>query len=968
MARLHEAISAADSGKQAADIPLTHKNKNKKELIEEINLLQKRIAVLDMQGSGRKLVLEEPRESEEHLIFETLISDLSARFVNIAPDRVDGEIENALKQVLEFFQVDRCGLLGTRPNKKMAFVTHAWYAGGIGKVAGDINLATLFPWRYEKLFVQGIPVSTAKMETLPPEAETDRRTYLAMGVRSSLDIPVLFRDQASHVIVIQSLRKERVWPEEYIPRLRLLGEIFINALERRNADRALTESEDRLSLATDAAGVMPWTIDMGSGRLWTTERAKEFFGFAPDGDMSLESFLSIVHPEDRDSLRRVVEETMQSGTDNKAEYRIVRPDGSIRWVLSRGRPYAASSGGSSSLVGVSADITERRRVDDALRENEERLRDITFSMADWIWEVDDNGIYTYSSAKGLELFGCVLGKTPFDFMPPDEAKRVAGIFSGIAANREPIKDLENWNITKDGERICLLTNGVPILDDAGNLKGYRGVDKDITDRKRAEAALKESQTQITAVMNSTKDFIWSVDPERFGLLTWNRAFRDYFLEHRGIELEVGMTPAELVPRDYVPLWQGLFSRALQEEFVIAEYVVVAQTKTLLLSLHAMRRDNSAFGISVFGRDITELKRAEKEIRAEKDKLQSIMSVMNTGITIRNPDYDLIYQNDYSLNTFGNHQGEKCYRVFAGIDRVCDDCPVEKSFKDGKSHSHVKEVEMLPGDITFWENTAVPMKDSDGNIYACLEINNNITERKKSEKALIESEAALRISQNDLQKLAGRLISAQEEELRRLSRELHDDLTQRLAVLAIEAGKLELGLRKMPEPCQETLETISEIKDQLIKVSEDVHNISRQLHPTILDDLGLVRAIESECAALMRRENIEIVFIQENVPLEIGNDIALCLYRVLQEGLKNVITHSRAMSCEIFLEDVDNLLCLTVSDNGVGFEPSEVRYKAGLGLSSMRERAQLVQGVFSIKSRPGQGTIVRVVAPLKAGCA
>ena len=387
-------------------------------------------------------------------------------------------------------------------------------------------------------------------------------------------------------------------------------------------------------------------------------------------------------------------------------------------------------------------------------------------------------------------------------MLPDEAKRVAEIFSEITAKKGPIKDLENWNISKDGESICLLTNGVPILDEEGNLKGYRGVDKDITERKRAEAALEESRTQIAAVMNSTKDFIWSVDPERFGLLTWNRAFRDYFFEQRGIELEVGMTPAELVPPDYVPLWHGLFSRALREEFVVAEYVVVAQTRTLLLSLHTMRRDHVAFGISVFGRDITELKQAEEELLAEKNKLQSIMSAVNSGVTIRNPDYDLIYQNDYSLNTFGNHLGDKCYRVFAGIDRVCDDCPVEKAFQDGKSHSHVKEVEILPGEITFWENTAVPMKDSDGNIYACLEINNNITERKKSEKALIESEAALRNSQKDLQKLAGRLISAQEEELRRLSRELHDDLTQRLAVLAIDAGKLELDLGKIPEPCPE----------------------------------------------------------------------------------------------------------------------------------------------------------------------
>jgi signal transduction histidine kinase len=117
---------------------------------------------------------------------------------------------------------------------------------------------------------------------------------------------------------------------------------------------------------------------------------------------------------------------------------------------------------------------------------------------------------------------------------------------------------------------------------------------------------------------------------------------------------------------------------------------------------------------------------------------------------------------------------------------------------------------------------------------------------------------------------------------------------------------------------------------------------------------------------MRRENIEIIFRTKDVPDVIANDIALCLYRVVQEGLRNVIAHSRANNCEIFLKGVDNTLSLAVSDDGVGFDPGEVRQKPGLGLSSMRERAQLIQGDFSIKSQPGQGTLILICVPLKAG--
>jgi formate hydrogenlyase transcriptional activator len=131
------------------------------------------------------------------------------------------------------------------------------------------------------------------------------------------------------------------------------------------------ELEKRLSLAADSAGARLWHLQIDSGRIWTTEKAKEFFGFALDSELDLESFLNIVHPEDRERLRLTLEEAVRSGKDYGTEYRIVRPDGSIRWILSRGRPYPASTGQSARLMGVSIDLTERKQVEQAL---ENRLR------------------------------------------------------------------------------------------------------------------------------------------------------------------------------------------------------------------------------------------------------------------------------------------------------------------------------------------------------------------------------------------------------------------------------------------------------------------------------------------------------------------------------------------------------------------------------------------------------------------
>ncbi len=322
----------------------------------------------------------EDSHSDDHLRFERLISDLSARFVNIAPDQVDREIEHALEQVLEFFEFERCVLLGISPDRKRVHVTHAAYAEGIERVSGDIELADLFPWAYERLVLQGQPVCIERLEELPEEAGQDRSTCTAMGIRSYLDIPLFMEEKVSSIVVIiNAMSEECSWPEEYVPRLQLLGEIFINALERRNADRALREGEARLSLTADAAGAMLWNLDVGSGHIWTTEKAKEFFGFAPDSDLSLESFLSIVHPEDREHLLRAAEMTMQSGSDNNVEYRVMRPDGGIRWILSQGRPYAETPGSAARLMGVSVDITGRKEAEEEIRKSYDeisRLKDM----------------------------------------------------------------------------------------------------------------------------------------------------------------------------------------------------------------------------------------------------------------------------------------------------------------------------------------------------------------------------------------------------------------------------------------------------------------------------------------------------------------------------------------------------------------------------------------------------------------
>jgi signal transduction histidine kinase len=237
---------------------------------------------------------------------------------------------------------------------------------------------------------------------------------------------------------------------------------------------------------------------------------------------------------------------------------------------------------------------------------------------------------------------------------------------------------------------------------------------------------------------------------------------------------------------------------------------------------------------------------------------------------------------------------------------------------------------------------------------------NALERKRAEEESRKSERILRQSEDDLRRLTGRLIYAQEEERSRLARELHDDLAQRLAVFAIDVGRLEQQLMDPPAPVREELR---EMKNGIVRISQDVHSLSRQLHPSILDDLGLIKAVESECMNFSRREGIEIVFNHANISTDIPKDLSLSLYRIIQEGLNNISKHACAEHISVSLKGIDHEVLLSVQDDGIGFDSAEVKEKPGLGFSSMRERARLIHGELSIQSQPEKGTVITVRVPL-----
>jgi signal transduction histidine kinase len=241
-----------------------------------------------------------------------------------------------------------------------------------------------------------------------------------------------------------------------------------------------------------------------------------------------------------------------------------------------------------------------------------------------------------------------------------------------------------------------------------------------------------------------------------------------------------------------------------------------------------------------------------------------------------------------------------------------------------------------------------------------EIFTNALARKQADEALRAREQSLRQMREGLRKLAARLIHAQEEERRRIAREMHDDWTQRLALLGIQAAKLAHQINR-PEKALPLLRTM---QAQLVSLSEDVHALSRQLHPSILDDLGLVEALRSECAGFARREGIAVAYRSDEAGVTLPRDAALCLYRVAQEALRNIARHAAVKEACLTLTSTVQELVLQIRDEGAGFDPAEVRSRPGLGLSSMEERVRLIGAALSLSSAVGLGTTVEVRVPLE----
>lgn len=248
----------------------------------------------------------------------------------------------------------------------------------------------------------------------------------------------------------------------------------------------------------------------------------------------------------------------------------------------------------------------------------------------------------------------------------------------------------------------------------------------------------------------------------------------------------------------------------------------------------------------------------------------------------------------------------------------------------------------------WVNEIVELQfDNAGKLKSGSAILQDISTFKEQQQALMDG-------QTELRELTSKLLNVQEEERRRVARELHDDLSQRLAVISIDAGTLEMNIE------DDTIkQPLRKIKQGLISIAEDTHSLSRRLHPSILDDLGLIAALQSEIENFQRRHDIKVDFFCSVKSLPLSKQADLAVFRIIQEALRNIAKYSEAANVKINLTIIKEALILQIIDDGMGFDVGEAKKSPGLGLQSMMERAKLVGGELTINSVENRGTTIEL---------
>jgi PAS domain S-box-containing protein len=603
--------------------------------------------------------------------------------------------------------------------------------------------------------------------------------------------------------------------------------------DRKEAEAALRESEERFRIAAQAGRMYAYDWDVASDVVVRSPECRDLLGSDEPTHTTRRELMTRVHPDDQcrcDSIGLTPQNPIA-----QARYRVARSDGSLMWAEKTARAFFDEEGRMIRVVGMIADITERKQAEEKLRTSEERFQFAAQAGKMFVYEWDATNDVIVRSAESAPILGIdeattITGQQILAMVHPDDRERLKAAVGKLNVEN-PSLEIRYRMMRPDGALTWVERNSRAHFDEQGRMLRIIGMVADVTERKRTEEALRESEERLRLAVQAGRMYAFEWDPVS----------------------DVVVRSGEC---GEIFNWMDDPTRDTRQQF--------------FARVHP--NDRGAY------------------------------RALETGLTTNNP----IYQANY--------------RVLR---------------PDGK--------------VIWLEESGHAFFDGEGKISRIIGMVSDVTARKFAEEALAS--------------VSRRLIDAQEQERCRIARELHNDLGQKMALLQIGLEQFE---QKIPELSSGDRQQLRNIVQSASELSSDLHNLSHQLHPVKLDLQGLTAAMGGLCREFSKQHDFQVKFVHENIPAQIPKAEALCLFRIVQEALRNVAKHGKTREAQVKLLGHENEIDLCISDSGAGFNPESAEAKGGLGLISMRERLRLIGGHLTLESEPLHGTQIHVHVPLSNG--
>jgi PAS domain S-box-containing protein len=753
--------------------------------------------------------------------------------------------------------------------------------------------------------------------------------------------------------------------------------ITLDLSQRKQAEKALLESEHAYRTFTENLPGMVYRVFIRENNRmeFFNKMLKPMTGYTAEeltaGEVcSIEPFIL---NEDREAVVTIVRHAILNHLPFEVEYRLRNKGGEIRYFLERGKPLYGEDGGPLYIDGVILDITARKVAEEALRKSDQEKAVILNATWEAMGIVDRSLRVVWANKVCGDRAGL-----PMDQLPGHYCYEIWAARSEPCVGCPVLKTIETGRSeeveisSSDGK--IWLHRGYPVQNISGQIESVVAIAIDITEHKQNEEKLRKH----AQILDQIHDSVISTDLKGY-VVTWNKGAERIF----GYPAEEGL--GKHISFVYPPDQHGFLQNEVIEPLKKKgrhEIEVKMRRKSgedfyAHLSL-SMLKNNEGLDIGMIGSsvDLTERREMEEALKRSRDELEmrvqgrtaelvkanelleKLFSNINTMIAYTDKNFKFLRVNRAWAEDDGRGPeffvGKNLFDLFPSVDKK-DFMKVletgEPTSGYGKPFVHPEHPER---GVTYWDWSVQPVKEPDGKVAGVVLSFVNVTERKRAEETLRESEKRLRF-------LSSQLITLQEQERKRIATELHDSLA---ALLNGIKYKVEVALQQRAKNKLKAAEKQLESVIPMIQESvEEVRRIQTGLRPITLDSLGLLATIRSFCRKFQTTH--PSISIQQQIDIEEGEvpaSLKIVIYRISQEALNNIGKHSRADFVHLSLRKREGKIELLIQDNGRGFDVNESlsmeSSERGLGLISMRERAELSGGSFAIQSNVGKGTSIR----------